>query len=159
MAWSMKTEGLTELSEILGRLDSEAELVASGALFEGAGVVADAMTAGVNSIQTEPFKHKKSMRLPSPEEKDAVTGKIGIARFRKNGSEVDTLIGFTKGDGYVMIGNRKTAVRMIARSINSGTSFMKKQPVFRKAVSTAKGAAKAAMIAKADQMIEEITGQ
>ena len=111
MAWDIKTEGLEELSEILGRLDSEAELVAAGALYDGAGVVADAMNGAVDSIKTEQFRYKRDSRLPSPEEKEAMRGKIGIARFRKNGSEVDTLVGFTRGDGYVMLGKRKTAIR------------------------------------------------
>ena len=158
MAWDIKTEGLEELSEILGRLDSEAELVAAGALYDGAGVVADAMNGAVDSIKTEQFRYKRDSRLPSPEEKEAMRGKIGIARFRKNGSEVDTLVGFTRGDGYVMLGKRKTAIRMIARSINSGTSFMEKQPVFRKAARKAKGAAEEKMIAKAESMLGEITG-
>lgn len=159
MAWSMKTEGLTELSEMLGQLADQAEKVASGALFDGAGIVADAFNSAVNSIQTERFTHKKNHRLPSPEEKASLQGKTGIAKFRKNGSEVDTIIGFTRDAGYTQLGNRKTAVIAIARSINSGTSFMTKQPVFRKAARSASSAAKAAMIAKADQMIEEITGK
>jgi len=159
MAWSMKTEGLTELSEMLGQLADQAEKVASGALFDGAGIVADALNSAVNSIQTEPFIYKKNHRLPSPEEKAALRGKIGIAKFRKNGSEVDTIIGLTGDAGYTQLGNRKTAVVEIARSINSGTSFMTKQPVFRKAARSVSSAAKAAMIAKADQMIEEITGK
>ena len=158
MAWDMKTEGLEELSAILGRLDSEAELVASGALYDGAGVVADAMSKAVDSIRTDPFNGKRDHRLPSPEEKEAMRGKIGIARFRKNGSEVDTLVGFTKGEGYVMLGKRKTAVRVIARSINSGTSYMTKQPVFRKAAIKNKGTAEAKMVAKAESMLKEITG-
>lgn len=158
MAWDMKTEGLVELSEILGKLESEAELVAAGALYDGADVVADAMSSAVDRIKTEKFQGKRESRLPSPEEKEALRGKIGIARFRKNGSEVDTLIGFTKGEGYVMLGKRKTAVRMIARSINSGTSFMQKQPVFRQAARKAKGAAEAKMIATAESKLNEIIG-
>lgn len=158
MAFDMKMEGLEELSAILGRLDSEAELVASGALYEGAGVIADAMSNAVDSIKTAPFKYKRESRMPSPEEKEALRGKIGIAKFRKNGSEVDTIVGFTRGNGYVMLGKRKTAVRLIARSINSGTSFMDKQPVFRKAASKTKASAEAAMVAKAENILHEIIG-
>lgn len=158
MAYDLKTEGIEELSAILGKLESEAELVASGALYDGAGVVADAMSKAVDNIKTEPFRYKRDSRMPSPEEKEALRGGIGIARFKKNGSEVDTLIGFTKGDGYVMLGKKKTAVRLIARSINSGTSFMTKQPVFRKAASKSKSNAEAAMVAKANEMFNEIIG-
>ena len=77
-------------------------------------------------------------------------------KFRKNGSEVDTLIGISYDSGYTQIAGKQKAVAVIARSINSGTSFMKKQPVFRRAKNSAQGAAKAAIVAKAEKMFDEI---
>ena len=59
-------------------------------------------------------------------------------------------------EGYVQIGNRVVAIKLLARSINSGTWFMKKQPVFRKAQSSSKSAAQEAMIRTADALIEQI---
>ena len=82
--------------------------------------------------------------------------RIGIARFNKNGGEVDTIIGISGASGYVTINGRKKAVRMIARAINSGTSFMHKQPVFRRAKTTSEKAAKAAIVAKAEEMFDKI---
>lgn len=159
MAWDMHTEGLEELSAMLDRLGNKAQDVAVGSLFDGAAVVADAFASAVSSIKTEPFTHKKPHRLPSPEEKAALAGKTGIAHFNKNGSEVDTIVGFTKDAGYVQLGERKTAVREIARSINSGTSFMSKQPVFRRAGNAAKSAAERAMVTKGERMLQEIIGE
>ena len=162
MAMTIKTEGLTELSETLTRLEEKAEDVATGAVFDGAAVVADAFTAAANSIKTEPFHYLAvpelagKKRLPSPEEKAAVIGKSGVAKFHKNGSEVDTLIGITGNAGYANINGKQKAVRMIARAINSGTSFMAKQPVFRKAASQSAGKAKAAIISKAESMLDNI---
>ena len=158
MAMVMNTEGLTEVSEMLTRMGDRAQDVASGALFDGAGVVADAFTAAVNSIRTAPFKYARpgETRLPSPEEKAALLGKSGVARFRKNGSEVDTVIGISGSAGYADVAGTPKAVRLIARSINSGTSFMVKQPVFRKAKSQSTKAAEAAIVAKAETMFEEI---
>ena len=158
MPMTMKMEGLNEVSELLIRFGDKAEDVASGALFEGAGVVADAFSRAAGSITTAPFKGKRVERLPSPEEKAAVIGKSGIARFNKNGSEVDTVVGISRNAGYVNLGKRKTAVLEIARSINSGTSFMTKQPVFRKAASGSKKAAESAIVNKAEQMFNEIIG-
>ena len=158
MALTISTEGLDELSAMLAKLGDKAQGVASGALFDGAGVVADAMKAAVDSIGTAPFQYAPpgQHRLPSPEEKAALVGKTGIAHFRKNGSDVDTLVGVTGNAGYAMVGGKKKAVRMIARSINSGTSFMVKQPVFRRAASASTGAAKAAIVSKAEKMFEDI---
>ena len=163
MAMTMKTEGLTELSEMISQLADKAEDVATGALFEGAAVVANAFTAAVNSIHAEPQGKKNSApektpkRGPTPEEKAALVGKIGVARFRKDGGEVDTIIGITGRAGYADVGGKQKAVRLIARSINSGTSFMRKQPIFRRAKSSSTGPAKAAMVAKAEAMLQEMT--
>ena len=162
MAMTIKTEGLTEVSELLTKLGDKAQDVASRALYEGAGVVANAFTAAINSIQAEKQRKKNRppdktpKRLPTPEEKAALIGKSGIARFNKNGSEVDTIIGISRSAGYAEINGRKKPILLIARSINSGTSFMRKQPVFRKAVSSSQKTAKAATVAKAEQMLDEI---
>ena len=158
MAMTMKIEGLNEVGQLLGRLGDKAQDVASGALFAGAGVVADAFSQAAGSIRTAEFKGKRAKRLPSPEEKAALTGKSGIAHFDKNGSEVNTVVGISRSAGYVQLGKRKTAVMEIARSINSGTSFMDKQPIFRKASSGSQKAASAAIVNKANEMFNEIIG-
>ena len=74
MPMTISTEGIGELGAMLARLGDKAQDVASGALFDGAGVVADAYTAAINSIQTAPFKYARNgeKRLPSPEEKAAL---------------------------------------------------------------------------------------
>lgn len=162
MAMTMNTEGLTEVSEMLARLGNRAEETAAAALYDGAGVVADAMTKAVQSIRAEPQKKKNrppektEARWATPEEKAALEGKIGIAKFDRDGSEVDTIVGVTGYSGYAMINGRRKPIREIARAINSGTSFMHKQPVFRKAKNAAKTPAEAAIIAKAEKKFNEI---
>ena len=161
MAMTISTEGLTEVSEMLGKLGSKAEEVASKALYDGAGIVADAFSAAANSIVTEPFHYLArpditgTKRYPSPEEKAAIQGKSGIAEFNKHGSEVDTLIGISGAAGYADVAGKPKAVRLIARSINSGTSFMQKQPFIRKAAKS--GGAKALNVMKA--YIEDAFGK
>ena len=162
MAMKIETKGLDELNYMISKLGSEAMNVASAALYDGAGIVADAMKAAANSIQAEPQRPKNRppaktpARLPTPAEKAAVVDKTGIAKFRKTNGEVNTLIGVAGNAGYAMINGHRTPVRMIARAINSGTSFMKKQPVFRKAASTSTSQAQAAIVAKAEEMFNEI---
>ena len=82
-------------------------------------------------------------------------GKSGIAKFDKNGSEVQTSIGIS-GAGYVNIAGKQKAVVKIANAINSGTSFMEKQPVFRKASTQTRKSASAAIVAKAEEIISGI---
>ena len=154
MAGSVKTTGLKELEEKLGKLGAAAPKIASAALYEGAGIVANAYSEAVDSIVTgvRRFHKEPGGRLPTPEEKAAL--KSGIARFNKEGSEVNTLVGIA--EGYADVRGNKKAIKLLARSINSGTSFMQKQPVFRKAASKCRKAATEAMVRKADELIEEI---
>ena len=163
MGMTISTEGIDELGNMLSKLEGRAQDVASGALFDGAAVVADAMRAAIGSIVTEPFHYvadpdSVGKRYASPEEKAALVGKSGIAKFDKSDEEVNTLIGVSGASGYANIGGKPKAVRLIARSINSGTSFMHKQPVFRRAKSKATGPAQAAIVSKAEQMFNEIIG-
>ena len=155
MAGSMRTEGTAELAAMLAKLGESANDIAKGALYEGAKVVADAYTAAVGRIAVSARRWHKEPggRLPTKEERDAI--KIGVADFRGDGgAEVDTIVGVP--EGYTTVNGRKKATKLIARSINSGTSFMQKQPVFRKASSSSRNAAQEAMVRKADEMIEEL---
>ena len=160
MAMTISTEGIGELSAMLSKLGAMADEVAANSLYEGAGVVADAFKSATSSIKTAPFKYAPpgSKRLPSPDEKAALVGKSGIANFVHSGDDVNTLIGISGAAGYANVGGKAKAVRLIARSINSGTSFMQKQPVFRKAAGTSAGAAKSRIVSKAEEMFNEIIG-
>ena len=157
MPGSMHTDGTEELSKLLGLCATEAQNIASGALYEGARVVADAYKAEARNIRTAPRtrgEDRTKARLSTPEEKEAVLNGIGVSRFSKDGSEVDTIIGVAEGYAYPK--GRKKAIKLLARSINSGTHFMKRQPVFRKAASKSRSAAQEAMVAEADKLINQI---
>ena len=157
MAMTMKVDGIEELSRKLTDLGDRAEEVAAKALYAGAGVMANAYRNAAASVRAQPFRYAVfKKRDPSFEEKAAIQGQTGIAKFDKSGSEVQTSVGL-KGSGYVTIAGKQKAVRQIANAINSGTSFMNKQPVFRKASTQTAKAASAAIVAKADQLIAEIT--
>ena len=158
MAMTMQVSGIEELSRKLETLGNKAEEVAARALYDGAGVMANAYSQAVNGIKAEKFRYTFNgrRRYPSPEEKAALQGKTGIAKFDKNGSEVNTSIGIS-GAGYASIAGKQKAVRKIANAVNSGTSFMVKQPVFRRAATQARDAASAAIVAKAEQLIDQIT--
>jgi len=159
MAMTMKVTGLEELSRMLESLEDKAPEVAAKALYEGAGIMADAYSQAASSIKAAKFRYAfgGQKRLPSFEEKAAILGKSGIAKFEKNGSEVNTSVGISGKLGYADINGHKVAVRKLVYAINSGTSFMTKQPVFRKAATQARGAASAAIIAKAEDEINKLT--
>ena len=160
MPYTVKTEGMEELDRMLRALGEKAEGIASGALYEGAGIMADEINKGAKTIKTAPFKYAAGgqMRLPSPEEKAAVLSGdgAGIARFKNTGRSITTSIGFGRS-GYANVNGKRKPIPLIVNSINSGTSFMKKQPFVRKAVRNARKQASEAITQTIIEGIETIT--
>lgn len=144
MPGKMTTSGIGELENRLQEIQDEtAHDIAAAALYEGAGVMADAVSSAVEGIATEPFRYAAGgrKRLPSPEEKAILEqASKGVAKFRDDGGKVETSVGL-QSSGYGNLAGRRKPVPMIANAINSGTSFMSKQPFYRRATSQAKGPA------------------
>ena len=153
-----RSDDLDKISEMLAKIGEKAEPVAKKALYEGAGIVADEIQKNANHIPTAPFKFVRSgTRLPSPEEKEIVVNAgVGIAKFNGSGSEVNTSVGY-KASGYAELKGKLKPVPLIAASINSGTSFMKKQPFFRKAANSGGKKATEAMKGVVETEFEAIT--
>lgn len=188
MAFNVQWEGCDELLRQMDKLPEKAAEIASKALFEGAGVMADAVGRAVQGIATEPFKYAKGgkKRKPSPEEKQIVMqAQHGVAKFKNTGLKIQTSVGFQKsGYGKITWNHARTNIRtkyklaksgkhmvhasqgtgasmkpvpLIVNSINSGTSFMEKQPFLRKAFSQNKGAAVAAIEAGIESRKDELS--
>lgn len=158
MPFSMQTTGMEELEKKLGQLGEKGQQIAAVGLYEGAGVMADAVSQAVQGIATEPFQYASGgrKRRPSPEEKAIlVNAKKGVAKFKKSVTRVDTSVGM-QNSGYAELAGRTVPIPLIANSINSGTSFMQKQPFFRKAKSRS-GAAEAAIENKLREEIEKLS--
>ena len=160
MAITMTVEGMGEISEQLRQLGDKAQGVAAFGLYDGAGVMADEIKKSAEGIKTADFHYVvfpgAVMRDPSPEEKAIVLeAGVGIAKFNKNGSEVDTSVGY-RNAGYATLKGKTKPIPQIVNAINSGTSFMKKQPFVRKAVSSGSKKAEAAIISTIEQKFNEI---
>ena len=186
--WGIHFDGMDQLYNAFEKLPDKARKIAAEALYEGAGVMADAVSQAVNEIATEKFKYAKDGRLrkPSPEEKAIlVNSRHGVAKFRKTGVNVQTSVGFNNS-GYAAItwnhaktgasrtkykmgkngkmvhasqgsGQSMKPIPLIANSINSGTSFMQKQPFLRKAFKQRQGAATAAIESGLESRLNELS--
>ena len=72
MPYTVKTEGMEELTRMLEGLGNAAQGVAAQGLYEGAGIVADSVSQAVHGIATKRFKYPAppgKQRMPSPEER------------------------------------------------------------------------------------------
>ena len=159
MPYKVTTAGMDDLTRMLDGLGNAAQGVASAGLYDGAGVMADAVSRSVHGIDTEPFHYAAGgrTRKPSPEEKALITSAPhGVAKFQKRGTEVNTSVGLTTA-GYGKLGNKTKPIPLIANAINSGTSFMQRQPFFRKAVSQGRSNALTAIENGINKAIEEMT--
>ena len=120
--------------------------------------MADAVSRAVQGIVTEPFKYAKggTKRKASPEEKAIIANaKTGVAKFRKNGISVQTSVGMQNA-GYAQLKGKTVPIPKIVNAINSGTSFMKKQPFVRKAASSASPKALEAMRKRIEEEFDAI---
>ena len=159
MAFRLEVNGVDDLIRKMDKIADKGVECASLALYEGARVTADAVGGAVENIATEPFRYAGSgqKRKPSPEEKAVLTGaKHGVAKFRKGITKVDTSVGY-QNSGYGQINGKTVPVPLVANAINSGTSFMQKQPFIRKAFSQSKGAAEAAIENKLREELEKLS--
>lgn len=160
MPFTMDVSGMDELEKRLGQLETEkAQGIAAVALYEGARVTADAVSQAVQGIATKRFKYPAppgKQRMPSPEEKALLeNARKGVAKFRKSPMNVNTSVGF-QNSGYGELNGKRVPIPMIANAINSGTSFMKRQPFFRRATSK-NGAAEAAIENKLREEIDKLS--
>lgn len=157
MPYQIKVDGLTEISDMLTQMEDRAPAVAAKALYDGAGVMADEIKKSTGTIRTAPFKYARTgTRLPSPEEKAIVeAADAGIAKFNQSGTEVDTSVGF-RNAGYAELAGKMVPIPKIVNAINSGTSFMKKQPFVRRAARAAEPKAVKAMQQKIEEEFDAI---
>ena len=105
MPFTLEWSGADELLRKMDRLPDKAAKIAAEALYEGADVMADAVSRAVQGIATEEFHYAKGgeTRMPSPEEKAIVMNqRRGISKFKNNGTVISTKVGVSS-DGYSKI--------------------------------------------------------
>lgn len=157
MSTSVTTSGIAEIEAMFDKLGAESQKVAAHALYEGAKVMADSVTSSAGGIRSEAFRYgtPEHRRYPTPEEAAAAQSATTISKFGNDGMSVSTTVGTSNG-GYANINGKSVPASLLARAINSGTSFMVKQPFFRKAVNSARQSATSAIVADAQRIMDEI---
>ena len=146
---------LDEYLQTMNRLGANIEKVAKRAVYEGAGIIADAVKREIETIQTTGPNESEKKRRET--QKKGLKEGLGIAAMRSENGTTHTRVGF---DGYNNIKTKKYPKgqpnQMIARTFNSGTSFTRKQPFFERAVRASKKEAQQTMVKVAETEMEEI---
>lgn len=151
--------GVDELDKLLGELAGAGTAIAKMSVYDGAGVVADAIREEIMGLPTEkPRKLRDGERMHvivEDDKRDMADG-LGISTIESRAGSTRAVIGFA---GYTRHKTKKykkgVPIQMIARSIESGSSVRAKNPFIRRAVARSKDEARRAMIERANKQIDE----
>lgn len=146
-------KGLDEYLAKLGNLGRESEEICKEAGYEGAAIVADAIKANIRKL---PLGQPAQGKVTPQQRKGLVDG-LGIAPFRNDSGFIHVKIGM---DGYNDMVTHKfpngQPNAMIARSLETGSSWYPKHPFIAPAVNRTKKAAEEKMRTVIDQKINAI---
>lgn len=158
----MTVKGLDEISAKLEVLGTKGTNMAKACVWEGAKVIADKVKANIGSLPTDSWRPKNTTKagkynvLTATNKADLESG-FGIGEIEVTGGGAQTVIGFAgTGSAPSKKYPRGLPNALLARSIESGSSARSAHPFVRPAVNQSKGAAQAAMQAKADEFIGNI---
>ncbi|MEG0528528.1 MAG: hypothetical protein RR531_13530 [Longicatena sp.] len=151
----LEVTGLCDLISALERTAGKTEEIAFKSLYKGAKVIADGIKQELESLTVDKKRGNKHSAV-TEQEKDDLISNFGIAKVQVVSGEISTKIGF-KGFGSTKTKKYPNGVpnQLLIRSINSGTSFRKKNPFIRKTVNNLKEDAVKAMEEEAIKIIKE----
>ena len=143
---------IAQYQTLLGMTDE----VIGKAVGAGAGVVADAVKAEIKAL---PVSNQYNSGVVNSAQKKGLIDSFGIAGLRNDNGFLNVKLGF---DGY---NNYKTKKypngqpnSLIARSINSGSSYRKKNPFVDRATKATKSKCETSMETKLNSEIQKLIG-
>lgn len=128
---TMKFKGLDKFIEQIERLEADTSPIFAKTLYNGAEVMADAIKSSINGIVPDdtPYNPNRTKTGPTSVQIEGLAQSFGISPMRTTKDEMNVKLGF---DGYNSIRSTRWPKgqpnAMVARSVESGTSWMTKQP-------------------------------
>lgn len=153
--------GLNDYELMISKLSKGADDIAGKAIYAGAGIVADAIKENIKALPIVRGYGTTENPLPggvtAPQKAGLIDG-IGISPMQSDAGYLNVKIGF---DGYNATKTEKYPQgqpnQLVARGVESGTSWKQKKPFIRPAINASKSRAEAEMARILDQEIEKIT--
>ena len=153
-------EAITQLENLSNNVDG----VLKKGLYDGAGFMVEEVKKRLNAMRIVPdIDNIKAYRTGekyhlSVTQRRCLVESVGIAPFGKDGGKYDTHIGF---DGYNDIKTKKypngQPNQLIARVVESGSSYMDKTPFIRQATNAGKKKAEQLMKETIENEIKKLT--
>ena len=153
--------GLNDYELMISKLSKGVDDIAGKAIYAGAGIVADAIKENIKALPIVRGYGTTENPLPggvtAPQKAGLIDG-MGISPMQDDGGYLNVKIGF---DGYNATKTDKYPQgqpnQLVARGVESGTSWKQKKPFIRPAINASKSRAEAEMARILDQEIEKIT--
>lgn len=154
---SIKFKGLDEYVRRLEYLSSYTDKLIGEAVYKGADVVANETKRALESLPVDNSTNKGERKSINQIQKNGLIESFGIAPLRNDNNFFNVKTGF---DGYNRLVTNNYPLGqpnvMIARSLESGTSFMPKNRVISKATNRAKKACEQAMKDSIEDNIQKL---
>lgn len=153
--------GLSDYELMISRLSKGVDDIAGKAIYAGAGIVADAIKENIKDLPIVRGYGTKENPLPggvtAPQKAGLIDG-LGISPMQSDAGFLNVKIGF---DGYNATKTDKYPQgqpnQLVARGVESGTSWKEKKPFIRPAINASKKRAEDEMARILDEEIEKIT--
>lgn len=156
MGARITVKGVEKYLAEIRSLQADAEEYISRAVYDGAGVVGDAVKAALMALPVDNRGKVPMRRSIHQIQKDGLIDGYGITPMRDDKGQINVKIGF---DGYNNFITFKHPIgqpnAMIARSLESGTYFMPKNRIISKTTNQYKNACIQAMEKSLDKSIEQ----
>ena len=156
----LEFKGLDEYVAQLQRLRDASKDCIGYAVFDGAAVVADAVKSAIQSLPVDERRYVKNGQMLNgitSEQKQGLIDGFGIAPMQDDNGYLNVKLGFT---GYNSMQTKAhpngQPNAMIARSVNSGSSFRTRNPFVDNAVRQAKAQAEEKMKDTLDKEIQKV---
>ena len=156
-------QGLEQYERQLSVLWKNSEEVAGKAIYAGAGIVADAIKSGIKSLPVVQGYGTPENPLPggvTAVQKRGLQDGLGIAAMKDDAGYLNVKIGF---DGYNAMRTEKYPQgqpnQLVARGVESGTSWKQKHPFVRPAINASRKRAEAKMAEVLDKEIKKVMDQ
>ena len=151
-------EGVDAYIAQLQKMYDDTDEIIGAAIYQGAAIVMKSVVSAIEGIQTdERYGTEQAKTIgPNSYQKEGLRRSIGIASLRQDGSFWNVKIGF---DGYNGLKTKRWPQgqpnAMVARSVESGTSWMQKQPFMRKAENSSRVKCEQGMAKEIDRQLTQ----
>ena len=152
--------GLNDYELMISKLSKGVDDIAGKAIYAGAGIVADAIKENIKALPIVRGYGTTENPLPggvtAPQKAGLIDG-MGISPMQDDGGYLNVKIGF---DGYNATKTDKYPQgqpnQLVARGVESGTSWKQKKPFIRPAINASRKRAEAKMAEVLDAEIRKV---